>query len=181
MIRPIYLYGEPILNQAAIDIDLKDPELKTIVDDMFETMYNAKGAGLAAPQIGISKRIIVVDEKLEEEDGIQEEFKEIFINPKILIVEHLGFNILTEGCLSVPGVSGRVVRPATIILDWYDLEGNHHNKMFHGMKARIIQHEYDHLEGILYTNRIHPDARLGIFTHLQDIKNKKVKPIYEVV
>jgi len=173
MIKPIYLYGEEVLRKKSEDIDLENEDASSIVFDMFETMYNANGVGLAAPQIGINKNIIVVDENLEDE-----KFKEVFINPKI--IKHFGYLYKTEeGCLSFPGISGKVSRPIGITVKWYDENTNLHEEKFIGIKSIILQHEIDHLNGILYIDKIDPEDKMKIYKDLENIKKKKVETKYE--
>jgi len=171
MIYPIILYGDEFLRKKAIDFSLNE-DVKDIVSNMFETMYEANGVGLASTQVGIEKRLIVINQKLDEEI-----FKSVFINPKITAFEGKLYSMV-EGCLSLPGISGKVIRPFTIELEWYDENWNFHKEKFDGIKSRILQHEMDHLHGILYVDRIHPDERLKLFMQLEDIKNRKIKVNY---
>jgi len=176
MIYPIFTYGENILREKAKDVDLHDEGLSSLIADMFETMDNARGAGLAAPQIGVSKRIFIVEEEIRP----GELFKGVFINPKISFSSS-HTNSLTEGCLSFPGISASVVRPYSIHLEWYDENKKFHSENFGDIEARIIQHEYDHLEGMFFIDRIDAIDRLKLFMSLENIRNKKVKPFYAIV
>lgn len=165
MILPIVAYGSPILKKQAEEIDEHFEGLNELISNMFETMYAAKGVGLAAPQINQSIRLFVVDaspfaerEEGEEEDekavGL-ENFKKVFINP--IIHEEMGqkwgFN---EGCLSIPGIREEVQRLSKITISYYDESWLLHEDTFDGYAARVIQHEYDHIEGILFTDKISP-------------------------
>lgn len=163
MILPIVAYGDPILKKEAEEIDNDYPQLNQLIADMFETMYEASGVGLAAPQVGRSIRLFIVDgspfaerEEDEEEDpraaGI-DGFKQVFINPIIEDEsgEEWGFN---EGCLSIPKIREEVMRKEQIKISYYDEKWVLHEDVFVGFKARIIQHEYDHIEGILFTDRL---------------------------
>ncbi|WP_139925294.1 peptide deformylase [Hymenobacter sp. DG01] len=163
MIYPIVAFGDPVLKTPAKDIpaDFPAAELKQIIADMYDTMYHAHGVGLAAPQVGKSIRLFVIDSEPmldEDEEGnpIVEEptaapVKRAFINPRMVSEtgEEWGFE---EGCLSIPGIREKVVRHSTIVLRYEDEERQQHEETFSGMTARVIQHEYDHLEGILFTD-----------------------------
>lgn len=175
MIHPIYTYGENILRKTIEPLDFTDTALGYLISDMFETMRAANGVGLAANQIGVDKSIIVVE--IELSDG--ELFHGAFINPKI--IAYSGRNLLmNEGCLSFPGLSENVVRPETIDIEWFDHEQKYHRDFFHGVPSRILQHEVDHLNGILYVDKISGLDRLKIFRSLEDIKNKKVKTLFPI-
>ena len=177
MILPIHLYGDPVLSKKSDDIplpfklkasDFVDEILKALVSDMFETMYNAKGAGLALPQTGINKRLIVVEQKISD----FETFKGVFFNPHI--IEYKGQLMkMEEGCLSVPGVYANIVRQDEITIEYYDEDYIYHKETFRGIKSRILQHEIDHLEGILFVNKLTPTDRLTKYMKLENIKNRK--------
>jgi peptide deformylase len=165
MIYPIVAFGDPVLKTRAKDIpqDLPASELKQIVQDMFETMYHAHGVGLAAPQVGKSIRLFVIDSEPmidteDEETGealpdAEKPVKRAFINPQMVSEtgEEWGFE---EGCLSIPGVREMVYRHESIVLRYEDENRQLHEEAFSGMTARVIQHEYDHLEGVLFTDLI---------------------------
>ena len=157
MIYPIYVYGMPVLRKVARDIDRDYEGLEQLLEDMWETMYQAEGVGLAANQIGIPDRILVIDATRveDEEDESLKEFKKVFINPHI--IEEDGevweFN---EGCLSIPEVREDVKRKPRIRLQYMDENFNSFDEYLEGYKARILQHEMDHLNGILFTDRISP-------------------------
>lgn len=154
MIRPVYIYGSPVLRKVAQDIDSTYPDIKQLIDDMFETMYQSDGIGLAAPQIGLSIRLIVIDASpLEEDDPALKGFKKVFINAKI--VERSGEKVLfKEGCLSIPNLREEVEREDRIRIQYLDENFIPHDEVFEGVSSRIIQHEYDHLEGVLFTDRL---------------------------
>jgi peptide deformylase len=163
MIIPIVAYGDPVLKRKADEIEKTFPELKTLIEDMFETMYEASGVGLAAPQIGKSIRLFVIDgspfadtDEDEEEDPLAagiDGFKKVFINP--IMVEEKGEEwAFNEGCLSIPKIREDVYRKPKIRVQYYDENWTHHDEVFEGYKARIIQHEYDHIEGILFTDKL---------------------------
>lgn len=153
MIYPIVVYGDPVLKKKAANVTVEEAEtIKKLVQDMFDTMYNANGVGLAAPQIGISKRLFVVDgEPMDEVECLG--FKKVFINPVILEEKGEAWEF-DEGCLSIPGVRQYVSRPAQLTIKYLDENFQEHVEQYDGKKARIIQHEYDHIEGILFTDRI---------------------------
>lgn len=158
MIYPIVAYGDPILRKVTRPIEKEELDIKKLANDMFETMYDASGVGLAAPQIGLNLRIFVVDgtqmnegEKEEDKELSLEGFKKVFINPQVLEEEgeEWGFE---EGCLSIPGIRGEVFRPEIVRIKYLDLDWNEHVEEYEGTAARIIQHEYDHLQGKLFTD-----------------------------
>ncbi|MGB1207260.1 MAG: peptide deformylase [Chitinophagales bacterium] len=167
MVLPIVAYGYPVLNKVAKDIDANYPDLQQLIDNMFETMYNANGVGLAAPQIGLGIRIFVIDsEQLfqddEEEDSKASKttnddeeqetgLKQAFINARI--VQKGGKTWpYSEGCLSIPHIHEDVMRPEKIRIQYYDRNFELHDEIFDGITARVILHEYDHVEGILFTS-----------------------------
>ncbi|MBA9079792.1 peptide deformylase [Rufibacter quisquiliarum] len=154
MIYPIVAYGDAVLRTKATDIPQDYPELGKLIEDMFETMYHAHGVGLAAPQIGKSIRLFVIDSKPFMEEGEEEKgVKKAFINPVILEEsgEEWGFD---EGCLSIPGVREEVWRQERIKIKYYDLDGKEYIEEYDDLTARVIQHEYDHIEGILFTDHL---------------------------
>lgn len=163
MILPIVAYGDPVLKKEAEEIDQDYTGLKQLIDDMFETMYEASGVGLAAPQIGRSIRLFVVDaspfaekEEDEEDDPLAvgcEGFKKVFINPIIEEEsgEAWGFQ---EGCLSIPKIREEVFRKPKIRITYYDENWDFHDEEYEGYNARVIQHEYDHIEGVLFTDHL---------------------------
>ncbi|AQG81537.1 peptide deformylase [Spirosoma montaniterrae] len=186
MILPITAYGDPLLRKRAKDIEPGSVDVKTLSENMFETMYAASGVGLAAPQIGQSLRIFVVDgqslnddEKEEDIDTSVVGFKKVFINPEI--VEEAGDDWgFEEGCLSIPGIRGEVVRPEIVVIRYFDIDWNEHEEEYDGMAARIIQHEYDHLEGKLFTDYLTPLKRQLIKRKLTDITKGKTDAEYKM-
>jgi len=175
MFYPIYLYGEDILRKKAQNADLDDPMLLNLIEDMFSTMRMANGSGLAAPQIGISKKIIVIEEKILDENT----FKLVLINPVVLDIS-TSLTKFEEGCLSIPGINEDVIRPSEIEIQWFNENKIYNKQIFTGLQARIIQHELDHLEGKLFIDYLHPDVRMKHFMKLEDIKNKKITVNYPV-
>jgi len=159
MTYPIVIYGHPVLRKVAEDIDKDYPDLQLIIADMFETMYNSEGMGLAAPQIGKSIRLFIIDANpVAEDEPSLAGFRKVFINPHI--TEKKGEpELMTEGCLSIPNIREEVNREYHIRIEYYDENREFHDEIFTGYKARIIQHEYDHLDGILFTDRLGPLKR----------------------
>jgi len=155
MIYPIVAYGDPVLKVKAKEIPTDFSELPKLIDDMFETMYNAHGVGLAAPQIGKSIRLFVIDSAPFEDDEEKKKLavKKAFINPQI-IAEDGDEWAFEEGCLSIPGVREEVYRPERVTIRYQDLDRQEHEEVFDGIVARVIQHEYDHIEGILFTDHL---------------------------
>ena len=162
MILPIVAYGDPVLKKSAEEIDENYSDLQPLITNMFETMYKAKGVGLAAPQIGRSIRLFIVDGSPFAEDEEEEpdpratgilDFKKVFINPTI--IEESGDEwAFNEGCLSIPKIREDVYRPEIIQISYYDENWEYHEETFNGYAARIIQHEYDHIEGVLFTDHL---------------------------
>jgi peptide deformylase len=185
MILPIVAYGDPILKKVGAEIDRDYPELSKLIADMFETMYNAKGVGLAAPQVGKSIRLFIVDGKPFSEDAETEEeaalkhFKRIFINAKIFHEEGDPWKF-NEGCLSIPKVREDVMRKPKLKIKYVDEHFKPKEEAFEGISARIIQHEYDHIEGKLFTDRISPLRRRLILGKLTDISKGKVDVDYKM-
>jgi peptide deformylase len=179
MIYPIVLYGSPMLRKVSAEVDLNDPGLTKFIDDMFETMYVSDGVGLAAPQIGRSVRVFVIDgSELSKEDPSLLGFKKAFINPRI--VEYNNEKVIhNEGCLSLPALREEVQRPDKIRIRYFDENGSYFDETYEGMKARIIQHEYDHLEGILFIDRLSPLRRKMLTGKLNNIARGKVDAAYK--
>ncbi|MFO7843653.1 MAG: peptide deformylase [Bacteroidales bacterium] len=179
MIYPIVIYGSPILRKVAKEIDQDYPHLKEFIADMWETMYHSDGIGLASPQVGKSIRLFVIDgTPMEEDDPILKDFKKVFINPQI--TERIEEDILySEGCLSIPLIREEVMRPAKIRIEYYDENFNFHDEWFEGVAARIIQHEYDHLEGILFTDKVAPIKKRLLKHKLQAISKGKFNVDYK--
>lgn len=181
MIYPIYVYGHPVLRKVAKDIDRDYPGLDTLINDMFETMYSSDGLGLAAPQIGKSLRLFVIDgEPLAEDHPEMKDFRMAFINPKV--VERMGEKVpMNEGCLSLPGLHEEVDRESEIRIQYYDSGWNFHDEVYSGYKARVVLHEYDHLDGILFPDRLSPLRRRLIRGKLNDISRGKFEASYRTV
>ena len=169
MILPIYLYGQPVLRRPTDDLEPGTEDVKQLVADMYETLTAAEGCGLAAPQIGKSIRLFVVDgTELGEEYPECADFKQAFINPEI-VEESEETVTYSEGCLSLPGISENVVRPKTITIRYLDEDFVEHEDTFTDFKARIVQHEYDHLEAHVFTDRISPIRKTFVRNKLTNI------------
>ena len=187
MILPIVAYGDPVLRKKAKEIPSDYPKLKELVGNMFETMYNASGVGLAAPQVGLPLRIFVIDaspfaddEELSQEDQEQlEGFKKVFINAKIEEEEgkEWAFN---EGCLSIPDIREDVNRKPQITITFQDEEFNSYSETYNGLAARIIQHEYDHIEGVLFTDKLSSLKKRLLKNRLEKISKGKVSVDYKM-
>jgi peptide deformylase len=187
MIYPIVAYGDPVLRKVTVDID-KSYDVKKLSEDMFETMYNAKGVGLAAPQIGLNVRMFVVDgrpfnegEDMEERDKDPSliDFKKVFINAEILEEDgdDWGFE---EGCLSIPDVREDVYRPEYLTIRYFDEDWIEHTEEYEGLAARIIQHEYDHVDGILFTDHLNPVKKRMLKNKLAKITKGRVDVDYKM-
>lgn len=166
MFFPIVAFGDPVLRKVAREIDSNYPNLDILIESMYQTMYDAHGVGLAAPQIGLDIRLFIIDSNpmFEQDDDNEgnnhnasdqspKGVKKVFINAKML--ESSGEKwAYTEGCLSIPGIRENVKREANIVLQYYDEQFNQHQERFTGLNARVIQHEYDHIEGKLFIDHL---------------------------
>lgn len=187
MILPIVAYGDPVLRKEAVNIEKTHPNLDQILENMWETMYNASGVGLAAPQVGLPIRVFLVDtspfaddDSLDEaEQKALEAFKKTFINAKITeeTGEEWAFN---EGCLSIPNVREDVFRKEQITIEYVDEKFKKHTETYHGLIARVIQHEYDHIEGVLFTDKISSLKKRLIKGKLGNISKGKVNVDYRM-
>lgn len=182
MILPIYIYGQPVLRKMTKEIDPETyPNLKELIDNMFETMYSADGVGLAAPQVGLEDRIFVVDLSpfADEEHPEFKNFKKAFINAHI--IERSGeMKSVEEGCLSIPGIHEKVPREDKIHILYLDENLEPHDEIFSGYKARVIQHEYDHVEGIMFVDKISPMRKRMVKGRLNNLANGKTDCSYRV-
>lgn len=182
MILPVYIYGHPVLRQEAEDIDKDYPELSKLISDMFETMYHTDGIGLAAPQIGKSIAVVVIDgSALAPEFPECADSKMVFINPQLEVIEDCDPVSRAEGCLSLPGLSENVRRTEHIRLEWVDENFQPHTREFKGFLSRIIQHEYDHLLGEVFTDHISPIRKQMIRNKLHNMERGKVSAAYRTV
>ena len=187
MILPIVAYGDPVLRKMAKDIDNEYPKLKELIANMWDTMYNAHGVGLAAPQIGLPIRLFLVDTTpfSDDEDLSPEEqealdgFKKVFINAKIELEEGEEWDF-NEGCLSIPEVREDVKRKPKITITYLDEDFNSHTETYDGLLARVIQHEYDHIEGVLFTDHISGLRRKLLKKRLGKITKGEINPPYKM-
>jgi len=187
MILPIIAYGDPVLRKVCEPITADYPELSKLIEDMFQTMYKSHGVGLAAPQVGLPIRLFVVDTIgfSENEDLTREEkeylknFKRPFINAKIISEEGAPW-MFNEGCLSIPGINEDVSRKPTIEIEYQDEQFNIHRETFSGLVARVIQHEYDHTEGKLFTDYLSSFKKQLLKNKLNNISNGKVNVSYKM-
>lgn len=181
MTYPIVVYGHPILKKIAVDIEKDYPGLQKFIDDLFDTMYHSEGLGLAAPQVGKSIRLFVIDgAPVAEDEPELANFKKAFINAHI--VEKCGELVpMNEGCLSIPHIREEVKRESHIRIQYFDESWEYHDEVYDGYKARIIQHEYDHLDGILFVEKINPLKKQLIRGKLADISKGKFEADYKTV
>jgi peptide deformylase len=184
MILPIVAYGDPVLKKEAVDISADYPELDKLIANMFETMYAAKGVGLAAPQIGKSIRLFIVDatpfaEQDEPDYDMLKDFKKVFINAEI--IEEDGDEwAFEEGCLSIPDIREDVYRPKDVTMRYMDENFVEKTETFTGLAARVIQHEYDHIEGILFIDHLSPLKKRMIKGRLNNISKGKISIDYRM-
>lgn len=178
MIYPIVMYGDPVLRQKAGEI-VRGTDLGQLIEDMFETMHNANGIGLAAPQIGKPVRLFVVDGTIIEDDPELVGFKKVFINPVLL--EEVGAEWeYEEGCLSIPNIREKISRRERVRIKYFDEQWNQKDETYEGMRARIIQHEYDHIEGKMFVDYLTPLRRRLLKGKLADISKGKVDTEYRI-
>ncbi|HOI47946.1 MAG TPA: peptide deformylase [Prolixibacteraceae bacterium] len=181
MIYPVTVYGDPILRKVAQPIQPDYPDLKEFLENMWETMYHADGVGLAAPQVGRSIRIFVIDASAgADEEPELKDFKKTFINPQILETSGEPW-ALEEGCLSLPEIREDVTRPEVVRIRYFDEQFQEHNETYGGFAARVIQHEYDHLEGKLFIDYLSPLRRKLLRGRLGNITKGKINPNYRIV
>jgi len=187
MILPITAYGDPVLRRVAKDISQNYPDLDGLIENMYETMYNAHGVGLAAPQVGLSIRLFVIDTSpfAEDEDLTEQEqeflggLKKVFINPKIVeeTGEEWSFN---EGCLSIPDIREDISRCGHIKIEYLDQQFNKVVETYDGLAARVIQHEYDHIEGVLFTDKLSSLKKRLLKSKLGNISKGKISIDYKM-
>lgn len=189
MILPIVAYGNPILRKVAVNIEKDFPKLQELIENMWETMYASSGVGLAAPQINQSIRLFMVDtvqifENMEEEDKVEypedDGIKEVFINAKVIALKGDKW-LYNEGCLSIPKIREDVKREEYVTIEYFDKDFNKQEKTFSGISARVILHEYDHIEGKLFIDHLPPLKRKLLKGKLNDISNGKVKVDYRMM
>ncbi|HRY98613.1 MAG TPA: peptide deformylase [Bacteroidales bacterium] len=181
MILPIVAHGHPVLKQVGEDFPQGDPAVARLIEDMFETMYASSGVGLAGQQVGVTGRIFVIDATPFAEDGADAEgFRKAFVNPHIVAYEG-GKVPFEEGCLSFPGLREVVERPESVRIQYYDEQWNFHEEEYSGILARIIQHEYDHVEGVVFIDRISTLRRTLLGRKLKEISEGHVDADYRMV
>ncbi len=177
---PIIAYGDPVLRKKAVDIPSDYPDLKLLIENMFETMYSAHGVGLAAPQIGLSVRLFVVDASpFAEDDANLKDFKRVFINAHIVDEGGDKWNF-NEGCLSIPDIREDVSRHQHVRISFLDENWNLREEAFSGLAARVIQHEYDHIDGKLFTDKLSPLRKAMLKNRLDSISKGFVKVDYKM-
>jgi peptide deformylase len=180
MILHIFGFGHPILKKKGQDLPKDYANLSELVDNMYETMYHAKGIGLAAPQVGMSLRLFVVDTiQIQEEGEEAKGIKKAFINPQIISETGKVWEY-EEGCLSIPNVHANVSRHENLKISFYDENFVEHTEDFDGMNARVIQHEYDHIEGVLFVEKINPLKKRLVQRKLDNIKKGQVNASYKM-
>lgn len=177
---PIIAYGDPVLRQKTKEIDKDYPELNVLIENMFDTMYAAYGVGIAAPQIGLPIRLFVIDgEPYAEDDPVMDGFKKVFINPEI--IEEAGKSWdYNEGCLSIPDIREDINRKEQITIVYLDENWVEHEETYTGLAARVIQHEYDHIEGILFTDKLSPLKKALLKGRLDDISKGNIDIDYKM-
>ena len=181
MILPIVAYGHPTLRKIAVEIEPGHPGIDELIDSMFETMYQSEGVGLAAPQVNQSIRLFIIDASPYEKEYPEfKGFRKIFINPYIIeeTGEEWSFN---EGCLSVPEIREDVMRKPRIRIQYQDRDFNSYDEIYDGIPARIIQHEYDHLEAKLFVDRISPLRKILLKRRLNDISTGNIEAKYKMI
>jgi len=178
MIYPIVAYGHPVLKKQAQDINKDEIDVQQLAEDMFETMRNAQGIGLAAPQVGKSLRMFIADASPLEDEEIGP-WSQVFINPEI--IEETGDDwTFEEGCLSIPNIREDVIRPEKLKIKYFDENWVEHTEEYDGMQARIIQHEFDHIEGILFTDHLSAFKKRVLKSKLTNISKGIVKVEYRM-
>lgn len=181
MTLPIFTYGMPVLRKASEDITPDYPNLKELIADMFETMYKSDGVGLAAPQIGLNIRLVVITlDPLKDDFPEYANFNKAYINPHIVEFDDTETESMEEGCLSLPGIHEAVRRPTRIRVQYLDEDFQAHDEWVTGFLARVMQHEFDHLDGKLFTDRITPLRKQMVRNKLNALLKGKVRPNYKV-
>ncbi|MGH2623571.1 MAG: peptide deformylase [Sphingobacterium sp.] len=183
---PIVAYGDPVLRQKTVEIDEDYPALSQLIENMFETMYAASGVGIAAPQIGLPIRLFIIDASPfgeDDEDGPGDptvlDFKRVFINP--ILVEETGEKwAFSEGCLSIPHINEDVLRKKNLVINYLDENFEEHEETLTGLAARVVQHEYDHIEGKLFIDKLSPLRKTMLKSKLDAIAKGQVKVSYKM-
>lgn len=181
MILPIYTYGQPVLRKIAEDITPDYPELPTLINNMWETLADSEGIGLAAPQIGLPIRLVVIDlDVLKEDLPEYTDFRKVYINPYILELDDSEKDTSQEGCLSLPAIHENVVRPTRIHVKYQDEQFQEHDEWVTGYLARVMQHEFDHLEGTMFIDRLSPLRKQLIKSKLRALLQGRFRCGYKV-
>ncbi len=180
MILPMYIFGQPVLRKVAEDIDFEAyPNLKELIDNMFETLRRSEGVGLAAPQVGLPIRLFIIDlDAISEDEPQYKGYFHTFINPEIL-EESEETTSMSEGCLSIPGINESVKRPAKVLVNYLDEKGEEQERWLEGFEARVFQHEYDHLDGKLFVDRLSPFRKQIIKSKLMAMAKGKFSAHYK--
>jgi len=180
MILPIYGYGFSVLKKECEPIDKNFPGLQNLIANMWETMYNASGVGLAAPQIGKEIRLFIVDtQQLKEEEDEEKGIKKVFINAEIVSEEGEEW-AYEEGCLSIPFIRADVFRQPKVTIEYYDQNFRKHVETFNGIEARVVQHEYDHIDGVLFVDHLTPLKKKMMKRKLEAIRKGNIEPDYRM-
>lgn len=180
MILPIYTYGQPVLRKTAEDITMDYPELQQLIQDMFETMDHADGVGLAAPQIGKAIRLVVISLDVMKDDLPEyKDFRHAYINPYIIETDNSKTESMEEGCLSLPGIHEPVRRPTRVHVKYIDEQGNPHDEWVEGFLARVMQHEFDHLDGHVFVDHLSALRKQMIKSKISALLKGKVRCSYK--
>lgn len=181
MILPIYTYGQPVLRKEAEEIDADYPQLAELIQNMWDTLARSEGIGLAAPQVGLSIRLVVIDLDVISEDLPQYKgFRRVYINPYIEEYDESETDVLEEGCLSLPGIHEKVRRPTRVRLSWQDEVWQEHDEWIDGYLARVVQHEVDHLDGEVFTDRLTGLRKQMVKSSLNDLLKGRFSCSYKV-
>lgn len=181
MILPIYTYGQPVLRKVAEDIGPNYPQLSELIQNMWDTLAKSDGIGLAAPQVGLSIRLVVIDLDILSGDMPRYKgFRQVFINPYIEEYDETNTDVSEEGCLSLPGIHEKVRRPTRIRLTWQDEQFEEHDEWIDGYLARVLQHEVDHLDGEVFTDHLRGLRRQLVKSSLNDIMRGRFSCSYKV-
>lgn len=178
----MYIFGQPVLRKTAEEIDFNDyPNLKELIANMFETLEHSEGVGLAAPQVGLPIRLFIIDLDVISDDEPQyKDYRHAFINPEI-IEESEETVTMSEGCLSIPGINESVKRPAKVLVNYLNENGEEQERWLEGFEARVFQHEYDHLEGKVFVDHLSPIKKMVLKRQLNDIACGKTRADYKTV
>jgi peptide deformylase len=180
MILPIYIYGQPVLRKVAEDITPDYPELQQFISNMWDTLAESEGIGLAAPQVGRADRIVVIDLDLLSDDMPEYKgFRKVFINPHIIDYDDTKTDSSEEGCLSLPAIHEKVIRPTRIHVQWLDEQFQPHDEWIEGYLARVMQHEFDHLDGKMFIDRVSPLRRQLISSKLKALTQGRYRCGYK--